>query len=94
MGKSMLMFILLAAGNHLFGQNSITFQVEDLSKPEKPAYMSGYDQLYERLLGSDVGMYRKGNDFPYNIIAKSEAPDSRLTINGKVIIDKELRLFE
>lgn len=79
MGKTMLLLVCLAAGNYLFGQNGITFQVEELSRPEKQLYMSGYDRLYERLIDSDVGMSGNNNVFSCNIIAKSGAPDSLVT---------------
>lgn len=59
----MLLLVCLSAGNYLFGQNGITFQVEELSRPEKQLYMSGYDGLYERLIGSDVGMFGNNDEY-------------------------------
>ena len=64
-----------------FAQNGITFQVEELSKPEKYLLMRPSEEIYEWLILSDVNMYPKkikdeGIDFPFNIIAKSQLPDS------------------
>ena len=76
MKKITMLFVLLVAGNYLSGQNGITFQVEELVRPEKQLYMSGYDQLYGHLIRSAGGMYGNDNE---NIIAKSDAPDSLVT---------------
>jgi len=64
-----------------FAQNGITFQVEKLSKPEKYLFMRPSEEIYEWLILSDVNMYPKkikdeGIDFPFNIVAKSQLPDS------------------
>ena len=64
-----------------FAQNGITFQVEELSKPENHLFMVPSEKIYESLILSDIEMYLKkiedeGIDFPFNIIAKSQLPDS------------------
>jgi len=64
-----------------FAQNGITFQVEELSKPEKLLRMLPSEETYEWLILSDVNMFPfqikdKCIDFPFNIIAKSQLPDS------------------
>ena len=55
--------------------------MEKLFKPKGPLRLQGYDRLYEKLLLSDVdlGEYRikqEKIDFPFNIVAKGNAPDS------------------
>jgi len=64
-----------------FAQKGITFQVEELSEPEKHLFMQPSEKIYERLILSDVNMSsfkikNEGIDFPFNIIAKSQLPDS------------------
>lgn len=64
-----------------FAQNGITFQIEELSKPEELLYLESPDDIYEELIRKDAnltwGDMRQNNiDFQYNIIAKSKAPDS------------------
>ena len=64
-----------------FTQNEITFQIENLSKPEELLRVSSSDDIYKKLILSDVNMYsykaeKEQINFPFNIIAKSVAPDS------------------
>ncbi len=63
-----------------YGQQ-ITFEVEKLSKPEEFLYLQSYDEIYRNLILKDANLSkweieRNEIDFKYNIIAKSEAPDS------------------
>lgn len=80
--RPFLIFItLLGITVNVFGQQEVKFQVEELSKPEELLINRGYDDLYKWLILSDVNMYphqveRDSIDFPFNIIAKSDAPDS------------------
>lgn len=77
---SMILTLLVSTIN-VFGQQEVKFIVEELSKPEKLVHNQGYDVLYKKLILSDVNMSpievkRDSIDFPYAIIAKSDAPDS------------------
>ena len=76
-----ILITLLGITINVFGQQEVKFKVEELSKPEKLLIKRDYNDLYKWLILSDVNMYpfevEKGSiDFPFNIIAKSEAPDS------------------
>ena len=67
-----------------FAQSGITFKVEELSRPEKPLWLTSPNQIYHRLILSDVNMSdldikRDSIDFPFNIIAKSRIEDSLVT---------------
>jgi len=81
MRKSSILLTLLGIAINVFGQQEVKFQVEELSKPEELLHNRNYNDLYKWLILSDVDMYpfeveRDSIDFPFNIIAKSEAPDS------------------
>lgn len=72
---------LLGIALNLFGQQEVKFEVEKLSKPEKLLIRRDYNEIYKWLILSDFNMYpfqaeKDRIDFPFNIIAKSEAPDS------------------
>lgn len=76
-----ILITLLGITVNVFGQQEVKFKVEELSKPEKLLITRNYDDLYKSLILSDVNMYphqvEKGSiDFPFNIIAKSQAPDN------------------
>ena len=66
----------------LFAQNGITFQIEELSKPEKYSYMTPSKNIYENLIRSErhhKNPNQIGTDAinaPFNIVAKSQLPDS------------------
>ena len=69
---------------NIFAQNEITFQVENLSKPENLLRLNSSVDIYKTLIISDVRMsayeIEKGNiNFPFNIVAKSQLPDSLVT---------------
>ena len=79
--KRIVVFLLVGLPLMAFAQNGITFQVEKLSKPSEHLFMRPSDDVYEWLILSDVNMYPKkvqdeGIDFPFNIVAKSQLPDS------------------
>ncbi|MFA5328325.1 MAG: DUF4419 domain-containing protein [Prolixibacteraceae bacterium] len=72
--------ILLIITINVFAQNQIKFQIEELSKPEKVLFTTDYDKVYKHLILSDLSMSlyqveKNSLGFPYNIIAKSKAPD-------------------
>jgi len=76
-----ILITLLGITMNVFGQQEVKFKVEELSKPEKLLINRDYNDLYKWLILSDVNMYpyeikKDSIDFPFNIIAKSEAPDS------------------
>ena len=81
--RTIVLILLICLPLSMFAQNGITFQVESLSKPEKHLYMLPSKDIYEELILSDINMnpYRikkEGIDFPFNIIAKSQLPDSMI----------------
>jgi len=68
-----------------FAQSAFTFIIEDLSKPEKALFLTPPNQIYQNLILSDASLnkydIKKNNiDFPFNIIANSQIPDSLVTI--------------
>ena len=77
----LILIALLGITINVFGQHEVKFKVEELSKPEFLLPTSGYSRLYKELILSDVNMSpyqleKDSIDFPFNIIAKSNAPDS------------------
>jgi hypothetical protein len=65
----------------VFAQNGITFQIEELSKPENYSYMLPSKEIYENLIRSDRHrnpnqIEKEGINSPFNIVAKSQLPDS------------------
>lgn len=73
--------VLVCSSINLPAQKDVKFQVEKLSKPQRSLYEQEYKQIYKNLILSDAGMrpfeLKKNNfDFPFNILAQSEAPDS------------------
>jgi len=82
----LIIILLTGITINVFGQHEVKFKVEELSIPEKLLIKRSYNDVYKWLILSDVNMYpfqlEKDNiDFPFNIIAKSNAPDS-LVIYG------------
>lgn len=66
---------------NIFGLQKVKFEVEELSKPERLLLTRDYNEVYKWLIPSDVDLNyfrikKDSIDFPFNIIAKSEAPDS------------------
>jgi len=79
------LFVLVLSLNCAWCQEGITFKVEKLSPPERPLYMIPSDELYKGLIMADAdispGEIEAGKiDFPFDIIAKSEMPDSLVSI--------------
>ncbi len=79
--KFLLLTVLLLLSPNIFGQGGITFQVEKLSKPEKLLTVKSYDDICKNLILEDAKLYeweveRGKINFDYNILAKSDAPDS------------------
>lgn len=68
----------------MYAQKGVTFEVEKLSKPERILPMQSHEDLYKMLISSDLKLTpylieKDKIDVPFNIIAKSEAPDSLVT---------------
>lgn len=79
--KILLKIILIGFSINTFGQNGLTFKIENLSKPQKILSLQSYEDIYKNLILKDVNLstweiQRNGIDFKYNILAKSQAPDS------------------
>ena len=82
--KIRLIFILASLQLLTFAQTGITFKIEDLSKPEKPLWLTPPEKVYNRLILSDVNMSefeikRDSVDFPFNIVAQNQIQDSLVT---------------
>jgi len=66
----------------LHSQKGITFQIEELERPEKRLSLTHINDFYENRILSDMGLDKfdlKRNDLPtpaYNIVAQSSATDS------------------
>ncbi|MDD3036736.1 DUF4419 domain-containing protein [Bacteroides sp.] len=78
--RKLLICILILCSVTTYAQNGITFEVEKLSKPEKPLKTVSYEDIYPSLILSDTGLSpddlkKKNINVPYNILAKSKAPD-------------------
>jgi hypothetical protein len=79
--KRLLQIIFIGFSITTFGQNGISFEIENLSKPQKTLYLQSYEDIYKNLILNDVQLNKwdlkqNGIDFKYNILAKSQAPDS------------------
>jgi len=79
--SKIVLFLMVCFPLSIFAQNGITFQVENLSKPEKLLRLNSGEDIYKRLILSDVRMSsyqieRNNIDFPFNLVAKSQLPDS------------------
>ena len=79
--RTKLILLLLVMPLMIFAQKGITLKIEDLSKPDHLLKLEAYDDFFEGLILTDVGLskYQVANykkDFPYNIVARSKAPDS------------------
>ena len=81
----LILVAVMAVTASMFAQNGITFQVEELSKPEKLLRLNSHDEICKRLVFSDVKMpyHEKQNiNYPFNIVAKSQLPDSLVYFGG------------
>lgn len=79
--KNLLFYLLTLCCVSTFAQNGVTFEVEKLSKPQRLLSVEFNDDIYKNLILSDVKLYphelkKRNIDFPFDIIARSEAPDS------------------
>lgn len=79
MKKMKLLFLLLLPLS-AYCQEGVTFKVETLSKPKSALKMLSHKEVYEYLILSDVsleiGLRTNLVKVPFNVVAKSEAPDS------------------
>lgn len=78
--KKIIFITLILVPLLSFGQE-VKFEIEKLSEPEKLLYLQSYDDIYKRLILKDASLSKweiEKNEinFKYDIIAKSEAPDS------------------
>lgn len=79
--RNVLFSLLMLCCISAVAQKKVTFKIEKLSKPEELLDLHSHNEIYERLILSDMDLapYRVKQDnlkIPYNILAKSEAPDS------------------
>ena len=81
--KKLLFYLFILCSTSIVAQNGITFEVEQLSKPEKLYPVASPDEIYRYLMlfdnESTIRITEK--DIwkpPFNVIAKSESPDSLL----------------
>ena len=72
--------LILCCITSTYAQNGITFEVEKLSKPASLLPTISDETLYRKIILSDAGIDARSvavnNKYPYNIIAKNEAPDN------------------
>ena len=78
--RKLFIYLFILCSVTTYAQNGITFKVEELSKPEKLLQTVSYVDIYPNLILSDTGLTpfdleKKKIDVPYNILAKSKAPD-------------------
>lgn len=78
--RKLFIYLFILCSVTTYAQNGITFKVEELSKPEKLLKTVSYVDIYPSLILSDTGLTpfdleKKKIDVPYNILAKSKAPD-------------------
>ncbi|RYY65559.1 MAG: DUF4419 domain-containing protein, partial [Chitinophagaceae bacterium] len=76
----------------LLAQDGVTFQVEKLSKPEKLLRNTATKEIYQGLIKADAGYngYEGRNHYPnipFNIIAKSQSPDSLVSFGAHSFFD-------
>lgn len=79
--KNLLFYLLILCCIPICAQNGMTFKVEELSKPERLLPLESHENIYRFLMLSDIDSPPdiKEKDIrkpPFNVIAKSEAPDS------------------
>ena len=81
--KKLLFYLFVLCSTSIVAQNGITFEVEQLSKPEKLYPVASPDEIYRYLMLSDNESTIRITEKdiwkpPFNVIAKSESPDSLL----------------
>lgn len=78
--KNILFSLLLLLCLPATAQKGTTFEVEKLSKPKGVLFTQSYEDIYKSLILSDAGLRlnrrEKHEDFPFGIVARSDAPDS------------------
>ena len=79
--RNVLFCLFILCSVSAVAQKGVTFKIENLSKPEELLDLYSHNEIYERLILSDMDIapYKVKMDnlkIPYNILAKSEAPDS------------------
>ena len=79
--RNVLFCLFILCSVSVVAQKGVTFKIETLSKSEKLLDLYSHNEIYERLIlsGMDIAPYKVKKDnlkIPYNILAKSEAPDS------------------
>lgn len=79
--RNKLIFLLVCMPLMIYSQKGITFQVEDLKKPDKLLLPNSYSDILKELILSDVNLSKYDikktkTDFQYNIVAQSKTPDS------------------
>lgn len=78
--KKKLLFVYVFISLMSFAQQSITFSVEELSKPQKLLPQKTLEGIYQSLIFQDLGMtYEKVDKDICNIIAQSHVSDSLVT---------------
>ncbi len=76
--KKITFFLFFLLTITAYGQKSKTFTVEKLSKPGNFLSTQSSEEIYEDLILSDIKINHndvKKDEFPFNIVAKSEFPD-------------------
>lgn len=79
--RNSLILLLICMPLMIYSQKGITFKVEDLKKPDQLLKLNSYGDIYKKMIISDVSHTEYSIDivnigYPYNIVAKSHAPDS------------------
>ena len=80
MRKLLICILIFYSIASTYAQNGVTFNVEKLSKPERLLPTESDEILYRKMILSEAGLEPRSatinNKYPYNIIAKNEAPDN------------------
>ncbi|MDR3272517.1 MAG: DUF4419 domain-containing protein [Flavobacteriaceae bacterium] len=81
MKKFFLLSSMIVLSISLFAQKGITFQVEELSKPEGLLLEISSENIYKRLILKDADLYlnqviKDSISFPFNVLATSQMPES------------------
>lgn len=76
-----LIILLMVLPVMVFSQNGITFQVEELKRPEELLRLTSSNDIFRELILQDEDMSeydltKQNIDFPFNIYAKCALPDS------------------
>ena len=75
--KRIVLMLFACIPFSIFAQNGITFQVENLEKPENLLEYYSSDDICKMLIANIYQFEIEGHaEYPFNIIAKSQLPDS------------------